>query len=289
MAETPGRPTHLDRCAAVRDELPAHALGALDAEDKRRLDAHLAACAGCREELAHLEETVGMLGAAVALVPPRPEVRAALLRAIAAPVPSTPFPDTQSRPLQPARPMKVGERHWLWRVGFPVAASLALVAVAVLTLLLDRAIEEREAAQEAQRRIAGYLGEGGHLAPLLPAAGAAEDVASGHGSLAVAPNQPRAMLVVYDLQPSDDGLRYMAWAERDRQRVRLGEVMVGSDGTGYLMLYGPEPINTYDRVGITRFAPDAPDGEPFLVATVPPEANLPPSTPTSPVPAATTE
>jgi hypothetical protein len=155
------------------------------------------------------------------------------------------------------------------RFAWPAAAAVALVTVAVLTLLLDRAIEERDAAQEAQLRIAGYLGAGGSLSPLLPAPDAAADVADGHGSLAVAPNQSRAMLVVYDLMPSEDGLRYVAWAERDRQRVRLGEVTVDSDGTGYLLLYGPEAINTYDLVGITRFGPDAPEGEPFLVATVP--------------------
>lgn len=274
MAEKPDvLPTHSGPCDAIRDDLPAHALGALDAGEEQQLDAHLAVCPDCREDLLRLEHTIGMLGTAVPLVQPRREVRAALMQTIAAP---TPFPATLPSPRQPA---KAPDRHWLWRIGLPAVASLALVAVAVLTLLLDRTIEERDAAQEAQRRIAGYLGDGGSLSPLLPEPDAAGDAASGHGSLAVAPNQSRAMLVVYDLMPSEDGLRYMAWAERDRQRVRLGEVTVDSDGTGYLMLYGPEPINTYDLVGITRFAPDAPDGEPFLVATVPADAKMPSSTP----------
>jgi len=172
------------------------------------------------------------------------------------------------------------DRRWLWRVGLPAAACLAclaLVAAAVLALLLDRALEERDDAREAQRRIAAYLGDGGSLAPLLPEPGAAADAAEGHGSLAVAPNQSRAMLFVYDLAPSEDGRRYMAWAERDRQRVRLGELTVDDDGTGYLMLYGPEPINTYEFVGIARYEPGASKGEPFLVATVPSDATSPPS------------
>jgi hypothetical protein len=34
------------------------------------------------------------------------------------------------------------------------------------------------------------------------------------------------------------------------------------------VLAAPEPMSTYETVGITRFSDDAPEGEPFLVASV---------------------
>jgi Putative zinc-finger len=50
----------------VRASLGAYALGALDPSESAVVDAHLAQCAGCRDELAELADVTGLL----ALVPP---------------------------------------------------------------------------------------------------------------------------------------------------------------------------------------------------------------------------
>ena len=281
MVETSGashHPTPMDPCAATRDALPAYALGVLDGADARSVETHVADCARCQVDLVELEDLVGFLGTTATSVAPRPEVRDALMAAIAA-APATPSRNKLTPvPLQAATTERPGRSRrsvvWrrVWQIGVPAAAVVALVTVGILALLLDRTRDERDDAQEAQRRIASYLVNGGALSPLLPEPGASDDVQAGHGSLAVAPNQPRAMLVVHNLAPSEGGRRYVAWAERDGQRVRLGEVPVDDDGSGYLMLYGPEPINTYEFVGIARYEPGATEGEPFLVATVPPGA-----------------
>jgi anti-sigma factor RsiW len=41
-----------DEHSLLREDIPAYALGALDAEDVRALEAHLQACEACRAELA---------------------------------------------------------------------------------------------------------------------------------------------------------------------------------------------------------------------------------------------
>ncbi len=286
MVETSGAshyPTPMDPCAAMRDALPAYALGVLDGADALSVETHVADCPRCRVDLVELEDMVGLLGTTATPVAPRPEVRDALMAAIAAAPSSAPLSRNEPTPvpLGPAateRSERSGQARrrvaWqrVWQIGVPAAAVIALVTVGILALLLDRTREELDDAEEAQRRIASYLVNGGTLSPLLPETGAAADVKAGHGSLAVAPNQPRAMLVVHNLAPSEGGRRYVAWAERDGQRVRLGEVPVDDSGSGYLMLYGPEPINTYELVGIARYEPGATEGEPFLFATVPPGA-----------------
>jgi hypothetical protein len=51
-----------DECAEVRLSLGAYVLGALDPADRSRVDAHLAGCADCRDELASFAGLPGLLG-----------------------------------------------------------------------------------------------------------------------------------------------------------------------------------------------------------------------------------
>lgn len=232
------------------DTMAAYALGVLDSEERRQLGVHLAVCPACRAALARHEEVVGAIGSGVTPVAPRPDLRDALLaeiRADAAPAP---------------------RRRRVLTIGLGVAAAIALVSIVALSLLLARTMEERDEARYGEREIAEYLREGGTLSALVPAPGAPPDAAPGHGSLAMVPDGSQAMLVVHNLPNSGDGRRYIAWAERDGERVELGELRVNGEGVGWLLLTGPEPMSSYETVGITRYSPDALDGEPFLVAPV---------------------
>jgi len=51
-----------EECAEVRLSLGAYVLGALDPADRSRVDAHLAGCADCRDELASFAGLPGLLG-----------------------------------------------------------------------------------------------------------------------------------------------------------------------------------------------------------------------------------
>lgn len=197
------------------------------------------------------EELVGTIGTSVAPVAPSPELRDALLSEIC------------SLATPPEAPVPLRRRALT--VGLGIAAALALVSIVALSVLLARTMEERDDARHGEQEIAEYLREGGTLTALAPAPGAP---APGHGSLAVVPDGSQAMLVTHGLTSSGNGRRYVAWAERDSERVQLGELPVNDEGVGWFLLTGPEPMSTYETVGITRYSPDAPDGEPFLVAPV---------------------
>lgn len=234
------------------DALAALAFGLLEPDERAELEAHLAGCATCREELARHEAVAGELGFAATPVSPRPELRATLLSEIR---------QHDSTPPSPRRFPPL-------RLALAAAAILAIASIVVLAALLARAIDERDDARYGEQRMAAYLAHGGTLSPLLPAPDATADVQAGNGSLAIAPSDDKAMVVVYDLPPTSDGWRYMAWAEHDGDRIRLGEVQVDDRGVGWLVFYPPEPMSTYETVGINRYSPDADDSEPFLVAAV---------------------
>ena len=60
------------------DDLAAYALGALDADERRAIDAHLATCASCRAEVRSFAETAWLIAEPQSRqVPPR--LRAAIV------------------------------------------------------------------------------------------------------------------------------------------------------------------------------------------------------------------
>jgi hypothetical protein len=76
-------------CAESRLSLGAYVLGALDPADRSKVDAHLAGCVGCREELASFAGLPGLLSRVsiaeveVAPEPPSPDLLKRLLAAVA--------------------------------------------------------------------------------------------------------------------------------------------------------------------------------------------------------------
>ncbi len=247
-------------CAAVEEALGAYALGVLDASERPAIEAHLVACPACRAGLGRYEEVVGTLGAAVRPVAPPPALRAALLDAAGTAQPGRGFS------------WRTVDNQFLPRVaiiGLAIAASLLVVAVATMGALLVRADNARDEARYGQGEIAEYLHAGATLVPLAAAPGAPADAGPGLGTLAVAPDQPGAMMIVHGLAATGDGRRYVAWAARGGERVALGELQVGEDGSGWIYLQGPEPMTSYDRVILTRLTDEAPNGEDFLIAPIP--------------------
>lgn len=68
----------------VPDLLPAYALGAVDPEERREVEEHLAECAECRADLAHWRRTAEHLAESAPPVAPPPGLRDDLLRRVEA-------------------------------------------------------------------------------------------------------------------------------------------------------------------------------------------------------------
>jgi anti-sigma factor RsiW len=99
---------------ALHDLTAAYALDALDPEDARAYEEHLARCERCRDELASLSEAATALAYASEAPQPPPELRARILQQA----------HRERANVVPLRP------RWV----YPVAAAAAVAAGAALAL-----------------------------------------------------------------------------------------------------------------------------------------------------------
>jgi anti-sigma factor RsiW len=130
-----------DSCGWVRERLHAYALGALDEDERRRVEAHLDRCDECRQLAAELEEAANALPVALAQASPLRPPMSLRDRLVA---------EVGRRPRAP-------RRRW-WR---PRAAlALAAVALAALLVTWNVRLENALSQQRSLRaRIADLKGE----------------------------------------------------------------------------------------------------------------------------------
>ena len=120
-----------------RENIPAYALGALDAEDVAALEAHLQTCASCRDELAAYRATSDSL--LMALPPQKPS--AALRRRLQRRLPSA---------------QKTMRPRLNWSIG-RVAVGMAIVLMLALNVF---SISQVRALQRQQTQLIGSNPEG---------------------------------------------------------------------------------------------------------------------------------
>jgi hypothetical protein len=169
---------------ALHDLTAAYALDALDPEDARVYEAHLARCQRCRDELAALSEAAGALAVATEAPAPPPELRARILQQA----------QRERANVVPLRP------RWL----APVAAAAAVAACVAIGLgiwaaSLSSKLDRRDAELARQQRVAAIL-----------ASPQARTIPCARGTLVVAHNGDAA-LVVHKLAPPPEGKTYEAW------------------------------------------------------------------------------
>jgi anti-sigma-K factor RskA len=110
------------------EDLALHALGALQGEDKRALEQHLASCSSCRSELVELQSDTELLAFSVAGRAPSMRVREKLIGATA------PEPETQ-------RVIQIVPRRRPWALVFFFATAAVLLLIAAFLWNENRALK----------------------------------------------------------------------------------------------------------------------------------------------------
>ncbi len=211
---------------AIRDLIPAYALGALEDAERVRVEAHLQTCAACRAEWALYRGLVEDLHYAVppAIAPSRLEQR--LRRQIEA---------TSLRRARRAFPT--------WRMLALAAAFVLLLAGNVYWVQRVRTLQE-EVRIQATALAALAEAPTVHLQGDPPAPNA-------RGVLYVRPNTHVALLHVYNLPPLPADKAYQVWLIYNGKRDSGAVFQVRGEPEVVVLIRAPRPLATYDAIGIT--------------------------------------
>jgi anti-sigma-K factor RskA len=221
-----------------------YALGALDGEELRLFEAHLASgCAACEARIREARETLTALPASLEPLTPPLEIKNALLDRLAPPVP----PAT-------VRPLRA--RRGLWLAG---AGALA-AAAAIFALALNLASSRRDLAR-LNDRLAVLESESAKKDEMIEFFTAPDVRAVELTGLAAAPQakaklfwkpaERRGLLLVSGLPQPDAGKAYELWGIAGSEPVPAGVFSVNEQGRGELRLPELPGEREYEKFAVT--------------------------------------
>jgi anti-sigma-K factor RskA len=109
------------------EDLDLYALGALDGDEKQRMEEHLRACPACQRDLAAARSRTALLGLSAAPVNPPASIKSALMQRVRAERPAS------ARQVVPVKPKKIR-----WGLRFSLGFGLAAAALAFATFELAK-------------------------------------------------------------------------------------------------------------------------------------------------------
>ena len=169
---------------ALHDLTAGYALDALEPEEARRYEAHLARCDRCRDELASLSESASALAYATDAPAPPADLRARILQQARSERPN----------VVPLRP------RWIKPVAAVAAVAVcAAIALGIWVASLSSRLDQREAELGREQRVAQLLAQPGSRA-----------ISFSRGTLVVGRNGGGALVLNKLAQPGSDRT-YEAW------------------------------------------------------------------------------
>jgi anti-sigma-K factor RskA len=194
---------------AVHELTAAYALDALDAEERRAYEAHLARCERCRDELASFSDAATSLAYAVDAPAPPPQLRERILATARAERPN----------VVPLRP-----RWALPAAAAAVVAVAAALALAIWAVSLSNKLDDQRALNAKQAQVAA----------LLASPDARSYAIANRGRLVLRPNG-QAALVLDRLAPAASGKTYQAWVANGGAPRPAGTFDAGRDVTTFAL------------------------------------------------------
>jgi anti-sigma-K factor RskA len=222
--------------SGYRENIPAYALGALDAGDAAALELHLRSCEACRAELASYGRvSEGMLAA----LPPQ-EPPADLRRRLKNSIPGS-VPNKRAARVRPT-----------WSFG---QLAMGLVVLLLLGLNLVSFLQLREL-QQGQAELMKQVQTDQAALSMLAYHGTLSipiESEQASGTLLINKEENMAMLIAWDLPPLPAEQTYQAWlVQPDGIRVS-GAVFRPEQGQAYTagIITAPQSLNTFSSIGVT--------------------------------------
>jgi anti-sigma factor RsiW len=202
--------------AGIHELTAGYALDALDPDERRAYEAHLAGCERCQQELASFWESTEALAVAASGPAPSPALRERILA------------DVRTEPPQNVVPLESRRRRTV-----PVLAAVAAVAAVVALALgiwatsMSSDLDETRDALARERAAAAIVAD--------PTSRTVE-MAPGGGRLFVGLDG-QAALVLPDLGEAPAGKTYQAWVIEDGNPISAG-TFPGENGIDVVLLDG---------------------------------------------------
>jgi anti-sigma-K factor RskA len=198
----------------------AYALNALDGDDLRAFEAHLAGCQRCREDVVSFRAPTAALAYDVdPLLPPEPLERRILTAARA-----------ERRHAAPLR-----QRWALPAAGLAAAAAAAAIGLGVWATQLSHSLDRERSAHRSDSQMIAILSQGTRIR-----------TSAGSGLLVVAPT--RQAVLIANLPPARPGRTYEAWVVVGKHASPAGLFHGGAASRTVLLT---EPVAPGSTVGVT--------------------------------------
>lgn len=224
------------------DDLGALAAGALEPDEQRAIEAHLATCPSCRQELAEYRQVTHALGPSMATERPPAgaweAISARLTRADAAEPP-------------PAEPTRIS--NWRSR-GRVIVLGWAATAAALAGVIGWGVYETLDNTGSSVQQLASS--DEGYVVPLISSSGASS------GRLYISEDKSQGGLAVSGLPTTANGQTYQLWfITRDQVWTSAGTFEVDSQGRGLVKVDLPGPVDDFDGVAVCTEPPPGSDSK----------------------------
>jgi anti-sigma factor RsiW len=229
----------------VHELSAAYALDALDDGERERYEAHLASCEDCRNELATLSETAGLLAWGVESPAPPPELRDRLLAAAAS-------------ERENVVPFRLRDRRVVRSLaGVAAVAACAAIGFGIWAGMLSHSLDKQRSALAAeQRAVQIYLDPSSTKTPLQGRSGTVAVDSTGQG-----------VLVVRRLPAAPAGKIYEAWVIPPGSKPIRAGVFDGGGSMTMVRLEQAVPTGSVVATTMERGGGvDAPTSEPLFTA-----------------------
>jgi anti-sigma-K factor RskA len=208
---------------AIREMLPAYALGCLEAEEEKAVREHLAGCQECSQKLESFRDVSDRLNLAVPMAEPPRRLEGRIMHSI-----------DDSLAGRKASPRRVELRP----PALAAAAAVFIVALAVGNILqLAKAPPAQPQARPGRLMTAVIIGTG--------------EAKEAYGTIVLDPQDNKGVLAVNGLPTLDAAHQYQLWLIKDG-RIRSGGVFsVDAEGYGSLLLTVPSDFRDFRSFGIS--------------------------------------
>jgi anti-sigma-K factor RskA len=210
----------------VLDQLPAYALGCLDEAEMLQVADHLRQCAACAAELTAYQPVLEALPLAVSEQTPARQVKTHLLQRVQV------GSKVQVSP-------KTSWKTWWGNLFRQPTRGLAFSLVLIVLLALGNIGLWLRLAQSEDREFRTVALTG------------TANASAASGLLVIGHDGNLGTLVVDDLPVLDADHQYQLWLIKDGKRTSGGIFSTDPFGYGALAISAPEPLKSYDAVGIT--------------------------------------